>query len=316
MYVNKGEMRMGKDNKIKIIIIIMFLCFAAAITIFLITMKLDIGPGSEITIEGIHSSQLKEFYITFFFETDNDSNGVNGVLDRETVPYEEGTVEYKVWNAFTDYSDADGYYFMKKFWSYNDYYTPFNLICNTSSSSFKILMYNPDQDIFITSKAYDKYAFNSYYELDMDKIFAESPEIVLTRWKYNRTDEIKEGLIFRIILTVLIELGIAFIFMLNGKKTVLCIFSVTSVMQIIFNIILNYVVYLRGTGLTLNIIYSCFGFVIFIIETVLFSLLLPRISDEKVRIRKCILYSFIANAAALAVGWLLLNTAYEISIFL
>ena len=73
-----------------------------------------------------------------------------------------------IWRAFVDYEDADGYYFLQKTFPCSEdkaiewtYLPP---------SPFKILLYYPGTNTFISSGIYEKYAFDSYFSVDMNGI--------------------------------------------------------------------------------------------------------------------------------------------------
>ena len=80
-------------------------------------------------------------------------------ISSEHARYEEG--EEEIWQAFVDYQDPDGFYFLQEIWDCSEaglldwtYYPP---------GTFKILLYFPDSGQFWTSPVYERYAFDSYF---------------------------------------------------------------------------------------------------------------------------------------------------------
>lgn len=132
-----------------------------------------------------------------------------------------------IWEAFVNYEDPDGYYFLQEGWTVSEtkeiawmYYPP---------SSFKILLYYPETNTFVSSGIYERYAFDTYYTVDMQGIQMNSED-------YNdnlSTDERIEAyrsydyrqemltLSIRIILTILIEMVVAICFGFRTKKQLL-----------------------------------------------------------------------------------------------
>ena len=76
-----------------------------------------------------------------------------------------GDQDRDVWQAFVDYQDPDGFYFLQWFWRCDEtkeldrgYYPP---------DTFKILLYYPDTGEFLSSEILQTYAFDSYFAMDV-----------------------------------------------------------------------------------------------------------------------------------------------------
>lgn len=154
--------------------------------------------------------------------------------------YEYLVLDEELWQAFVDYKDADGYYFLQEGWNVSEtkemawtYYPP---------DSFKLLLYYPETGTFAVSGVYERYAFDSYYTVDM----AEVEDGLLTaRRSYDYSGEIL-SLIVRIIATIAVEVLVALAFGFREKKQLLLVLWVNVVTQVILNVVLNVIAYKSG----------------------------------------------------------------------
>lgn len=150
------------------------------------------------------------------------------------------------WQAFVDYVDTDGYYFLQLldrlhenpqiYWGY---YPP---------TDFKILLYFPNSGTFVSSGACTRYAFHSYFSVDasgieLSVIPVEQPLTPLKSYDY--TWEIL-SLVVRILITITIELCIALMFGLNKKYQIVTILAANAATQIAFNVALYLAYYFFG----------------------------------------------------------------------
>ena len=87
----------------------------------------------------------------------------------------------------------------------NTYYPP---------SKFKVLIYYPEGDVFAVSEIYERYAFDSYFKINAQDLNVEDASqntILIARKNYNYGLEIV-SMLARIVLTVIVEMIIAFFF--------------------------------------------------------------------------------------------------------
>ena len=126
-----------------------------------------------------------------------------------------------------EYKDKDGYYFLQEGWLVSEtkkiewtYYPPNN---------FKILLYYPETQTFVVSGIYEKYAFDTYYTVDMDGIDIGSVEYdeklstnerIEAYRSYNYRQELL-SLAARIVLTILAEMAVGLLFGFRNKKQLL-----------------------------------------------------------------------------------------------
>ena len=211
-----------------------------------------------------------------------------------------------IWEAFVNYEDPDGYYFLQEGWTVSEtkeiawmYYPP---------SSFKILLYYPETNTFVSSGIYERYAFDTYYTVDMQGIQMNSVD-------YNdnlSTDERIEAyrsydyrqemltLSIRIILTILIEMVVAICFGFRTKKQLLVLTLVNILTQVLLNVALNMIQYNAGP-MAVKLFYVLLEAVVFGIEAVFYCTVLKKISVKKNN-GFYILYSFVANMISFVAG--------------
>jgi len=287
------------------------------------TAYADMGPKPSVNIEFIGLGD-ELCYATLLSE--HDSTGPATVWDgnpdhaEHSGNYEYRDLSYETWKAFAEYEDSDGYYFLQEAWVVNEYkefawtYYPPN--------PFKVLLYFPEQNVFATSGIYERYAFDSYFTIDvsdMEIVNGESladpdavpdtpqllPGIMIAEKSYNYGIEIV-SLFARIVATIAIELLIALVFRFRQKKQLILIGSVNVVTQVALNLALNIVNYNLG-ALSFIIAFFLFEVIVFVIEAIVYSIFIGRVSAPQ---RKgiefkalCIAYALIANIASYAAGF-------------
>lgn len=168
-----------------------------------------------------------------------------------------------VWRAFTEFKDEDGFYFLQWFWRADEnkalnwrYYPP---------QTFKILLYYPDRatksgaadnsaggatrdsettaasGAFCVSDVLERYAFHSYYFVDMRNVQSETigtiAKISATQG-YDYSAEIL-GFFVRFIVTLGVETLLALAFGLRTKRAFLTVLAANGVTQIALNLLLN-----------------------------------------------------------------------------
>lgn len=216
---------------------------------------------------------------------------------------------YEIWKAFVDYAEKDGFYFLQRVWQINEtkelawtYYPP---------SEFKILLYFPDSESFMVSDVYERYAFDSYFTVNMHdaKLSVDYNEKLSTDKRinahrsYNYTVEII-SLAARIVITIAIEMAIAFLFFFREKKQILFLAGMNIVTQIILNLLLNIINYSMGRG-AFELFYILFELAVVAIEAVLMLLILNKISIKPKRRLTMLAFVFLSNIASFGLGLIL-----------
>lgn len=269
---------------------------------FLREVKADIGPkpSVRITFQGMGKEPC---YGTLL--ANEKSTGPftawNGVGE-----YPEGKnrkVEKEIWEKFLEYQDGDGFYFLQ-----NDF------ICHETGklewtyyppSTFKILLYYPEKDRFYVSKVYERYAFDSYFTVDMKEVF-ESKEAFPAKKAYFYEGEL-ESLFLRIFLTIGIEILIALFFGFRGKKLILFIAGVNVVTQIFLNVSLN-LLYNSFFRIGLLFLFSALEVMVFMIEARFYEKYFKKFSAVEISRNKIMLYALFANAISFGVGLAIART--------
>lgn len=245
-----------------------------------------------------------------------------------------------VWRAFTEFKDEDGFYFLQWFWRADEnkalnwrYYPP---------QTFKILLYYPDRatesgaadnsaggatrdskttaasGAFCVSDVLERYAFHSYYFVDMRNVQSETigtiAKISATQG-YDYSAEIL-GFFVRFIITLGVETLLALAFGLRTKRAFLTVLAANGATQVALNILLN-------VQLHFNNVYGVFPLYffaelfVFVAEAALYCFILGKrknggvsgSADEnggKAAIayskKRLILYAFTANLVSFCIG--------------
>ena len=214
------------------------------------------------------------------------------------------------WKAFVEYKDADGYYFLQEGWLVSEtkkiewtYYPPNN---------FKILLYYPETQTFVVSGIYEKYAFDTYYTVDMDGIDIGSVEYdeklstnerIEAYRSYNYSQELL-SLAARIALTILAEMAVGLLFGFRNKKQLLFLVGVNTATQILLNVLLNVINYHSGP-LAFVLIYILLEIAVIVLEAVLYCIWMKRWSQKPRKNWFYVLYALIANSASFITGMLI-----------
>lgn len=298
------------------------MCAVLLITIFPVSSCADTGPKPSVCIdfenmgdELCYGTLLSNDDSTGPYSKWNGTIGEDGQYNSDT-NYSNSDLDYQTWKAFVEYEDEDGYYFLQKGWKVSEtkkidwgYYPP---------NPFKILLYYPESQTFVVSGIYERYAFDSYYTVDMDGINIGSVEYnedlstderIDAYKSYNYAHEII-SFIARVIITILIEVLIALLFGLKKKKQILLIAGVNTATQILLNVLLNFTAY--NSGNLLFALYIAFEVIIFVLEAVLYCTALKKLSEQPKKNLFYVVYALVANAASFGTGILLMEIIPQI----
>lgn len=261
----------------------------------------DSGPKPSVQVEFRGMEENICYYVTLLSKT--PSTGPASVYDGQNAyGYEHyNEEECIVWEKMVHYRDADGYYFLQIFTRCrgNDvfrwgYYPP---------SEFKILLYFPTQDIFVVSEQYERYAFDSYYTADLSGPELQSQQPFSAVKSYNYAWEVF-SLSARIILTILIELALAWLFRFCGKKMFGFIAVVNIITQTLLNVLLNVINYYEGWVMFI-VNYIWLELLVLALETAAYLLWMRKFTDQTVCSGKIVGYAIGANVLSFAVGMFL-----------
>ena len=292
-----------------------FLCVILIVSIFPIMASADTGPKASVNI--IFENMGDELcYGTLLSKS--QSTGPLSVWDgtdehachNENGNYTYGAFDYDTWKAFVEYQDADGYYFLQEGWVVSEtksiewtYYPP---------SSFKILLYYPETKTFVESGIYERYAFDTYYTVDMDGVNIgpveydgelSTNERIEAYRSYNYGQELL-SLVARIVITILIEIAVALLFGFRRKKQLLLLIGVNTVTQILLNVLLNIINYNSGQ-LAFVMFYALFEIIVFVLEAVVYCIWMKKLSQQSRKNWFYVLYALVANIVSFTVGLLI-----------
>lgn len=276
-------------------LIFVFLCI---LMLFPVGVSGDTGPKPSIRI------QFKNMGDELCYGTllsKEESTGPARAWDGEEENINLDFVDRDIWEAFVNYEDSDGYYFLQWAWKVNDtkelawtYYPP---------NEFKVLLYYPETNIFMVSDVCKRYAFDTYYTVDMDGIEIGSIKYdenlsgnqrLNMHKSYEFKNEVK-ALVCRILITVVVEVLIGLLFKFRNKE-LLYILLINVITQIILNVLLN--VY---TGFGYYFVYLSLESLVFVIETIFYCLMFKKKKGY------CVLYALVANIASFVIGLYLAN---------
>lgn len=207
------------------------------------------------------------------------------------------TLDRATWQAFVDYADADGYYFLQEGWLVSEeqelawtYYPP---------NPFKILLYFPETDTFLTSGVYERYAFDSYFTVDMAAM--DENGLLLAQKDYRYGPEVL-SFFARLAITFVIEMVIALIFGFREKRQLLLLLAVNGITQILLNIALSIIDYHSGY-IAFLLFYILFELIVSVIEAVVYGSYLRRVSRHPKRAWVYVVYALVANAVSFYAGF-------------
>ena len=205
------------------------LCLLLALALPL-PARADTGPKPSVKIE-FTGSTGQPYYATLLSR--ESSTGPQSTYNPdypESAQYPEGQKD--IWQAFVDYEDPDGFYFLQWFWECTqtdlldwNYRPP---------QAFKVLVFYPETGEYRASGIYERYAFDSYFTVDLSQ-----PGELLAEKSYDFLGEIV-SLALRAAITILIELGIAPLFGYRKKAQLGYLLQVNLVTQLLLNLLLNW----------------------------------------------------------------------------
>lgn len=273
-------------------------CTVLIVSLLPLSASADIGPKPSVTVtvEGVEADTV---YYATLLSSDPTNGPLSAYSEGEATSYDADPVRYRVLQKFAQYQDVDGYYFLPRFWVCQGedtfvwgYYPP---------DPFKVLLYFPAEERFVVSQSYTAYAFDSYYTIRLE--YGTLPADGLPVAAEESYDHSGEALNFivRLLLTIVLEMGIALIFGLRERKQLLFIGAVNIFTQVLLNLALNLSAYYNGewaaTGTYVLLeVCVCVG------EALLYVYLLPQFSQKRAGVGRVVGYAVVANAASFAVG--------------
>ncbi|MBR6744995.1 MAG: hypothetical protein IKM00_07270 [Clostridia bacterium] len=296
---------MKKPMLQKMTAIFLFLC--TAVILLPLAVNADMGPKPSVRVR-FENMGDELCYATLISQ--KPSTGPQSVWDGNEEHIYNRNLDLDIWRAFVEYEDADGFYFLQCAWQVNEnkefgwiYYPP---------GTFKILLYYPETDTFAVSGICKRYAFDTYYTVDMNGTEIGSADYNgelsnddrLNAYRSYQWKQELVSLTVRIVLTILIEMAVALLFGFLEKRALLLLAGVNTLTQIVLNVILNLINYTSGQ-LAFALAYIALELAVFAMEAVLYALCMNRFVKKQRTKAFYILYALIANAVSFGAGILI-----------
>ena len=305
-----------KKTLLKLICLLLCTLFLACLLPTAVYADTGPKPSVKITFENMGDALC---YGTLLSE--KPSTGPSSVWDgNEETAYHNGNehfphalLDYETWKKFVEYEDSDGYYFLQhSVWEVSEsgqlhwnYYPP---------QRFKILLYYPETGKFVASGIYERYAFDSYFTVDMagvdigtvigDGETSGGDDFTADRsYEWGRE---AVSLVIRILITLAIEMGVALLFGFRKKRALLLLVTVNAVTQILLNVALNVIRFHSGEA-AFVLGYVLLELVVFAIEAVFCSVLRRKLADTEKPVWFFVLYALTANAVSFGAGLAIAN---------
>lgn len=276
-------------KKLKIIfsLLIFTIFFSLISPVKVVNADMGPKPASYITIKGIEGD-----YVACFAA----QNAFGPNIDYEMwLEYQEEswTQEY---NPIMEYKDEEGFKWIERYYTCRDeckisftYYCP---------DIYKIVIYQNDE-LYMATEALEMYAYATYYEIDFSTGTINTPKDIKVTNTYDYLGETL-GLLFRIVATLAIEIGVFYLFRLYTKKNLNVVLIINLITQIFLNVAVNVMNYTSGIISAILLLFAL-ELIILIIEFIAYQILLK----DKNRFL-IILYPIIANLLSFGLGFVIL----------
>ena len=222
-------------KKLKIIFsLILFTIFFSLISpVKVVNADMGPKPASYITIKGIEGDYVACFAAQNAFGPNIDYEMWLEYQD------ESWTQEY---NPIMEYKDEEGFKWLERYYTCHDeskisftYYCP---------DIYKIVIYQNDE-LYMATEALEMYAYATYYEIDFSTGTINTPKDIKVTNTYDYLGEIL-GLLFRIVATLAIEIGVFYLFRLYTKRNLNVVLIINLITQIFLNVAVNVINYTSG----------------------------------------------------------------------
>ena len=272
-------------------------CLLAALLIP--TVLADTGPKPSVVIDFEYDRETWEangkipYYVTLLSEERGTGpySAVEKASDITENPENAG-------DAFAAYSDPDGFYYLGYHQECSEwdrfawkYYPP---------KRFKVLIYFPEQNAFEVSPVpIERYAFDSFYTVREDS--TGEPHLVAER-AYGFGMQ-AAGFLFRLGLTILLELAVALLFAYRKKRQILIVLLTNLATQTLLNLLFCIHGYVPSWFLYVAL-YGLWELGVMVLEALIYAWLIP-LSKEREKRRRAVLYAVTANLLSFWIGYML-----------
>lgn len=208
-------------------------------------------------------------------------------------------VDLSIQEIFSNYSKTEEARYVEDIWII-DAKNP-TLDCRyMPPEEYKLVVYIPEENRLLESSFYTKVAFEQNYHVDLASVSLDG-KVVLKEAPYMWVKAVL-SLALRIFLTLAIEIGIALLFKIRGKKSILVLTITNIATQLLLNIPIMVIEYRSGGGLGMLVLIFFLELLIFAIEAVVYSLALKKTNEPPIKIDKAVGYAFVANLVSALAG--------------
>ena len=286
-------------------VLIALMC-AILVAIFTPVASADIGPKPSVRVS---FTDLPDALCYGTLISSSPSTGPNSVWDGDEEHIDDNGLDPSIWRAFVEHEDPDGFHFLQIAWCVSEtgeiawtYYPP---------SEFKILLYFPESGEFASSGVLERYAFDTYYNVDMtgfsigdvsyDGEKSNNDRIDAHR-SYEYLNELGD-LLVRLLITLVIEIGIAALFEL--RRGALAVVAVTNILtQLALNIALSILtVGMRDIELILS--YIGIEALIIAVEAGIYAVTIGGFRRSLIPKKQLVIYAAVANSVSFLFGLIL-----------
>lgn len=152
----------------------------------------------------------------------------------------------------------------------------------------------------MATEALEMYAYATYYEIDFSTGTINTPKDIKVTNTYDYLGETL-GLLFRIAVTLTIEIGVFYLFRLYTKRNLNVVLIINLVTQIFLNVAINVINYTSGIISAILLLFAL-ELIILIVEFIAYQILLK----DKNRFL-IILYPIISNLLSFGLGFVILT---------
>ena len=280
-------------------VISLILAVLLLLPVVAVTASADCGPKPS-TLISVRTGGGEYCVVTLLAREEN--NGPHWPVEADEEPSDrikQDEMLLESWNAFLDYRDPDGYHFWGEIYEGAvawGYFPPEN---------FKIAVYYPGYDVlWVSEDSYDRYSFHSDFRLNLPAVGAgaRSGEVDMVVRRTSDLPSEMAGLLFRVILTLAVELAMARVFGFREKEQRKVILRVNLLTQVGLNLLLWGWYYFDGP-LAAMVRLILAEIVVLVVEGAIY---LRKLRLEESR-GKILVYTILANLASVVVGFLLLS---------
>ena len=283
-----------KKRVISLILMVLLL-----LPVLAVTVSADMGPkpGTSITVRPGGGE-----YAIVTLLAQEEGNGPHWTIGPDEEPSSRIARDERLaqaWYAFRDYRDPDGYHFWGEIYEGSvtwGYFPPEN---------FKIAVYYPEYGIlWVSEDTYERYAFDSDFRLNLPAVGAgaQSGEVDMVLKKTSNLGSELAGFLFRVLLTLAMELAVARVFGLTEPGQKKLILRVNLLTQVGLNLLLWSWYYFDGP-LAAMVRLILAEIVVLVVEGAIYLRKL-RLDESR---GKILGYTILANLASVTLGFLFLH---------